>query len=166
MPEIFGATIILHIKALCACLEHDLLSDIRNKRGLASFCDTDNVIIADDSISCEVANTMYALQHNISLFPSKSICIKIVLIGSLVYELAIGIRHASSVMMQYEESVQKLPMREAVRFKENNTKWTASDLKLHVDAHANALLEHRFKKGDKIALWMEPNQHKVCKNEK
>jgi acyl-coenzyme A synthetase/AMP-(fatty) acid ligase len=69
-------------------------------------------------------------------------------------------------MMQYEESVQKLPMREAVRFKENNTKWTASDLKLHVDAHANALLEHRFKKGDKIALWMEPNQHKVCKNEK
>jgi hypothetical protein len=81
VPEIFGATIILHIKVLCACLEHDLLSDIRNKRGQASFCDTDNVIIADDSISCEVANTMYALQHNISLLPSKSICIKIILIG-------------------------------------------------------------------------------------
>ena len=65
--------------------------------------------------------------------------------------------------MKYEESIHKLPMREAVRYTEGNTKWTAADLKVYVDAHANALLEHNFKKGDKIALWMEPNQHKVCK---
>lgn len=64
-------------------------------------------------------------------------------------------------MMRFEESVESLPMREAGRFKAKNLKWTAKDYKSYADSHANALLEFRFKKGDKVAVWMAPCDHKV-----
>ena len=75
--------------------------------------------------------------------------------------LPVGLRRASSAMLRFEESVENLPMREAGRFKAKNLKWTAKDYKSYADSHANALLEFRFTKGDKIAVWMAPCDHKV-----
>lgn len=78
--------------------------------------------------------------------------------------LPVGLRRASSAMMRFEESVENLPMREAGRFKEKNLKWTAKDYKSYADSHANALLEFRFKRGDSVAVWMAPCDHKVFSN--
>ena len=66
-------------------------------------------------------------------------------------------RAASNLVSRFEESVAALPMREAVRYIGKNMKWTASEVKGFVDAHANALLEQGFKKGEVLALWVSPN---------
>ena len=52
-------------------------------------------------------------------------------------------------------------MREAVRYAKNNMKWTAADIKMYVDSHANALIEHRFQSGDSIAVWLPESAEKV-----
>ena len=78
-----------------------------------------------------------------------------------VYLHCPGVRSASSLVAQFEDSVSRLPMREAVRYGKNNMKWTAADMKMYVDAHANALIEHRFYAGDKIALWVPESAEKV-----
>ena len=65
-------------------------------------------------------------------------------------------RAASNLVSRFEDSVAALPMREAVRYTGKNMKWTASEVKGFVDAHANALLEQGFKKGEVLALWV-PN---------
>ena len=68
----------------------------------------------------------------------------------------LAVRLASSLVTKFEDAVAALPMREAVRYTGKNLKWTASELKGFVDAHANALLEHGFVKGDALAVWL-PN---------
>jgi len=68
----------------------------------------------------------------------------------------LAVRLASSLVTKFEDAVAALPMREAVRYTGKNLKWTASELKGFVDAHANALLEHGFVKGDVLAVWL-PN---------
>ena len=78
--------------------------------------------------------------------------------------------------------VQSSPMREAVRYKEKNMKWTASDFKVKIffffileiftltmmqrfgDAHANALVEHGFSQGETIAIWHRDCTDKVHLN--
>ena len=52
-------------------------------------------------------------------------------------------------------------MREAVRYAKNNMKWTAADMKMYVDSHANGLLENRFQSGDSIAVWLPESAEKV-----
>lgn len=65
-----------------------------------------------------------------------------------------SVRAASALVSQINDSVAALPMREAVRYTNKNMKWTAGEFLDFVDAHANALLEHGFKAGDTIALWL------------
>lgn len=91
------------------------------------------------------------------------LCIEnaVIHIEFLILLRPVGLRHASSAMMRFEQAVESLPMREAGRFKAKNLKWTAKDYKSYADSHANALLEFRFTKGDKIAVWMAPCDHKV-----
>ena len=74
-----------------------------------------------------------------------------------VYALS---RSQSSLIKQFETSVASLPMREAVRYTGKNLKWTASEMKHFVDAHANALLEHGFMKGDILGLWLPDSAEK------
>ena len=40
-------------------------------------------------------------------------------------------------------------------------KWTAADMKMYVDSHANGLLENRFQSGDSIAVWLPESAEKV-----
>lgn len=69
---------------------------------------------------------------------------------------------ASSLVSKFEESVEKLPMREAVRYTSiQNGKWTATELKSKIDAHANGLLDIGVTSGDTIAVWLNecPERH-------
>ena len=75
--------------------------------------------------------------------------------------LVTGARFASSLVAQFEDSVSRLPMREAVRYAKNNMKLTAADMKMYVDSHANGLLENRFQSGDSIAVWLPESAEKV-----
>lgn len=69
---------------------------------------------------------------------------------------------ASALLTKYEASVEQLPMREAVRYTSiKNGKWTATELKTKVDAHANGLLDIGINTGDTIGIWMDecPERH-------
>lgn len=71
-------------------------------------------------------------------------------------------RFASSLVSKFEGSVEKLPMREAVKYSAiKNGKWTATELKTKVDAHANGMLDIGIKAGDTIGVWMGecPERH-------
>ncbi len=41
-------------------------------------------------------------------------------------------RHASSMIVSFDASAKKLPMREAVRYTETNTKWTAEEFLVRI----------------------------------
>merc|ERR1711988_1671170 len=69
-------------------------------------------------------------------------------------------RHASSLVQKFEDSVSALPLREAVRYTEKNMKWSASELKGYVDSHANALIEHGFRSGEKILMYLPEGAEK------
>ena len=71
----------------------------------------------------------------------------------------VAIRAASQLVSSFEASVNSLPQREAVRYTKTNMKWTAEEFKAYADAHANALLEHNFNKGDTIGLWLSNTTH-------
>ena len=72
----------------------------------------------------------------------------------------ISCRSQSTLITQFEASVASLPQREAVRYTAKNLKWTATEVKHFVDAHANALLEHGFVKGEVLALWLPDSAEK------
>jgi acyl-CoA synthetase (AMP-forming)/AMP-acid ligase II len=61
---------------------------------------------------------------------------------------------ASSFVSKFDGAVSELPLMEIVRYKDSNLKMAANEFRLHAEAHANALLEHKFKQGDVLALWM------------
>lgn len=67
---------------------------------------------------------------------------------------------SSSLVTKFDESISKLPMREAVRYKNKNLKWTAEEFKKYSESHANALLEHEFKKSDSLAVWLPESAEK------
>mmetsp|Transcript_3954 Transcript_3954/g.5482 ORF Transcript_3954/g.5482 Transcript_3954/m.5482 type:complete len:252 (+) Transcript_3954:2-757(+) len=69
-------------------------------------------------------------------------------------------RAVSSLVSQFDESVQKLPLREAVHYTKKNLKWTADEFKFYCESHANALVDHRFKTGETIALWLPDSAEK------
>lgn len=69
---------------------------------------------------------------------------------------------ASALLTKFEASVEQLPMREAVKYTSiKNGKWTATELKTKVDAHANGLLDIGINSGDTIGIWMDecPERH-------
>lgn len=70
-------------------------------------------------------------------------------------------RQASTFISKFEQSVAEFPMKEAVRYTKQNMKWTAEQFKLHTDSHANALLEHEFKAGERVGIWLpeSPEKH-------
>lgn len=72
-------------------------------------------------------------------------------------------RTKSTFVAKFDESITRLPMREAVRYTEKNMKWTASDFNTHAKNHANALLEFEFSAKDTIALWLPegPEKHVI-----
>lgn len=63
---------------------------------------------------------------------------------------------ASALLTKIEECIEKVPMREAVKYNSiKNGKWTATELKTKVEAHANGLLDIGIKTGDTIGIWMD-----------
>lgn len=68
--------------------------------------------------------------------------------------VATYVRRASALVTQFENAVSSLPAREAVRYTDKNMKWTAADVKMYADSHANALLEHGFQFGDTVGVWL------------
>ena len=71
-------------------------------------------------------------------------------------------RLASSLISNLHKSVEDLPMREAVRYTNNeNLKISAAEFKAAAMAHANALLSHGIKTGDSILLWLPDYKQKV-----
>ena len=81
------------------------------------------------------------------------------------YLYFLGVRLASTLVSQFEDSVQRLPMREAVRYVKGNMKWTAADVKMYVDGHANALIDHGFVAGETMAIWLPESAEKVFLDE-
>lgn len=75
--------------------------------------------------------------------------------------ITVNVRLASSLVTKFDESVAKIPMREAVRFTKKNMKWSASDMQKHAEAHANALIEYHLQAGDSIAVWLDDSAEKV-----
>jgi len=69
-------------------------------------------------------------------------------------------RTVSSLVSKYDESIKKLPLREAVRYVKPNLKWTAEEFNLYSDSHGNAMWEHNFKSGDTIAVWLPESAEK------
>lgn len=53
-----------------------------------------------------------------------------------------------------DEVLAEIPMKEAVRYKKGNLKWTRSDVKSHSEALACGLIELGCKAGDTIAIWL------------
>ncbi len=80
--------------------------------------------------------------------------------STAIAPVATYVRHASALVTQFETAVSSLPAREAVRYTDKNMKWTAADVKMYADAHANALLEHGFQFGDTVAVWLPDNAEK------
>ena len=86
-------------------------------------------------------------------------------------------------MTKLDDSIARLPMREAVRYTEKNMKWTASEFNVrhsagiqtahvsltclpliqqtHVKNHANAILEFGINSKDNIVVWMPEGAEKV-----
>mmetsp|Transcript_31986 Transcript_31986/g.23646 ORF Transcript_31986/g.23646 Transcript_31986/m.23646 type:complete len:258 (+) Transcript_31986:103-876(+) len=62
-------------------------------------------------------------------------------------------RFASSLVTKFDKSVESLPLREAVRYVSIKQKLTAKDFLDSAESHANALLDHGFKKDDVLAMW-------------
>eukprot|EP01039_Chlorochromonas_danica_P011252 gene11255-12551_t len=71
------------------------------------------------------------------------------------------VRATSSFVQKLDASIQALPHREAVRYEYKNQKFSAEQLNKYTEAHANALLEHGFKAGETILVWMPeiPEKH-------
>ena len=63
-------------------------------------------------------------------------------------------RLMSTLINKLSVSVNELPMREAIRYKEKNMKFTATQLLDHVTSHAAGLLEWGVAPGDTIGLWL------------
>eukprot|EP00903_Cladosiphon_okamuranus_P012787 g11951.t1 len=53
-----------------------------------------------------------------------------------------------------DEVLAEIPMKEAVRYKKGNLKWTRSDVKSHSEALACGLLELGCKAGETMAMWL------------
>jgi len=103
----------------------------------------------------KVANKLAPLNKCISTgigaFPSQR---------TAVSPVAMFARHASALVTQFEKAVASLPEREAVRYTDKNMKWTAANVKMYADAHANALLEHGFQFGDTVGVWLPDGAEK------
>lgn len=69
-------------------------------------------------------------------------------------------RYSSTLVSNFEEMVQALPMREALRYKHKNMKWSAEDFKHFGDSHANGLIDLGFVAGDRIAIWHKESAEK------
>jgi hypothetical protein len=69
-------------------------------------------------------------------------------------------RLASSMVSSINAAVASLPMREAVRYTAGNVKVSAEEFNNYADAHANALHEYGFVKGNSIAVWMKDSMEK------
>lgn len=96
-------------------------------------------------------------------------------------------RPKSTFVTKLDDSIARLPQREAVRYTEKNMKWTASDFNVrrtphvqvelscsdkrlffvssssqtHVKNHANAILEFGITSKDTIAVWLPEGAEKV-----
>lgn len=72
------------------------------------------------------------------------------------------VRAASSLVSNFDKSVASLPHREAVRYKDKNIKWTASNVNQLVEGHANVLLEpeYQFSPGTCVIHWMPEGREK------
>mmetsp|Transcript_50056 Transcript_50056/g.140357 ORF Transcript_50056/g.140357 Transcript_50056/m.140357 type:complete len:251 (+) Transcript_50056:48-800(+) len=66
----------------------------------------------------------------------------------------IPLRYESTAVAKLDASLNELPMREAVRYREKNLKWTANDFLKYCNAHANALAEYDYGPGQTVALWL------------
>eukprot|EP00128_Syssomonas_multiformis_P003519 Colp12_sorted_trinity150504_noHs@34862 len=69
-------------------------------------------------------------------------------------------RPKSTFVTKLDDSIARLPQREAVRYTEKNMKWTASDFNTHVKNHANAILEFGITSKDTIAVWLPEGAEK------
>lgn len=69
-------------------------------------------------------------------------------------------RFVSTLINKLSASVNELPMREAIRYKEKNMKLTANQLLDHVTSHAAGLLEWGVAPGDTIGLWLPDKAEK------
>ncbi|CAM9828456.1 unnamed protein product, partial [Discosporangium mesarthrocarpum] len=63
-------------------------------------------------------------------------------------------RPLSGVAAVLEAVTSEIPLKEAVRYRKGNLKWTRSDVKKHTDALACGLLELGCKAGDTVAVWL------------
>merc|ERR1719223_744436 len=62
-------------------------------------------------------------------------------------------RFASTLVASFDNMVNELPHREAVRYVHGNIKVSSSAFKKWTEAHANALLDMGIKQGDGILVW-------------
>lgn len=71
-------------------------------------------------------------------------------------------RGVSSLITKFEKAVADLPHREAIRYKDKNIKWTASNIDQLVDGHANVMLEpdYQFTPGTCLIHWMPDGREK------
>lgn len=69
-------------------------------------------------------------------------------------------RLASSLVTNFEQSIQSSELREAVRYTNKNMKWSASEFKKWVDAAANAMIEQNYKPGDVYGIWLDESAEK------
>ncbi|CAM9462701.1 unnamed protein product [Ascophyllum nodosum] len=69
-------------------------------------------------------------------------------------------RSMGGLASKLDKALSEVPMKEAVRYKKGNLKWTRSDVKNHSDAFACGLLELGCKAGDTIAMWLPESSEK------
>ncbi|CAM9857078.1 unnamed protein product [Ectocarpus sp. 6 AP-2014] len=63
-------------------------------------------------------------------------------------------RFLGGLASKVDKVLAEIPMKEAVRYKKGNLKWTRSDVKSHSEALACGLLELGCKAGDTMAMWL------------
>jgi hypothetical protein len=71
------------------------------------------------------------------------------------------VRSASSLIEKFDASVKKNPMREAVRYTKDNSKWSAEVFAAHVKHQGNAFIDLDYEVGTTITMWYpdSPEKH-------
>jgi len=68
------------------------------------------------------------------------------------------VRSASSISQILADAVEAKPLKQAVAYEQNNTKWSFRDVQGHANSLAAGLSEVGWKEGDALALWVGPNR--------
>jgi len=66
----------------------------------------------------------------------------------------------SSLVRAFDSAVNELPLREAVRYTENNIRMTSKQFKGYCDNHAKAMTDLDFSPGDRVAVWLPESAEK------